>query len=127
MNSALNARTKDPSACALPWWRLIAGIVALLVMGSVLIALAPIYFEDYELRQYVRSLAREPNTGTMADDAIRSEVLARAHQLALPVDAGDIQIAHKDGKLQLQLKYAVEMNFPLYQVDLHFHPGATSR
>jgi len=111
----------------LPLWRLIAGIFVLLAMASVLIALAPVYFEDYELRQYVRSLVREPNAATMPDDTIRSRVLARAHQLNLPVAASDIQITHTDGKLRLQLRYAVEMNFPLYQVDLHFHPGATSR
>lgn len=111
----------------LPLWRLIAGILVLLAMASVLIALAPVYFEDYELGEYVRSLAREPNATTMADEAIRSRVLARAHQLDLPVAASDIQVGHANGKLQLQLKYAVEMNFPLYQVDLHFHPRATSR
>lgn len=111
----------------LPLWRLIAGILVLLVMASVLIALAPVYLEDYQLRQYVRSLTRQPDAARMPDDGIRSEVVARAHQLDLPVAASDIQITHTDGKLQVQLKYAVEMNFPLYQVDLHFHPGATSR
>ncbi len=111
----------------LPLWRLIAGILVLVAMASVLIALAPVYFENFELGQYVRSVARGPNAGNTPDDALRAEVLARAHQLDLPVNASDIQITHSGGSLRLQLKYAVQMDFPLYQVDLHFHPGASSR
>jgi hypothetical protein len=103
----------------LPLWRLIAAILVLLAMAGTLLALAPVYFENYQLHQYIRSLP--PAT----DDALRSAVLARARQLDLPVQPGDIQIEHPDGKLRIQLKYAVQMDFPLYQVDLHFHPSST--
>ncbi len=110
----------------LPLWRLIAAILVLAAMAGILLALAPVYFEDYQLRQYIRSLARAPNAAASPDEPLRSTVLARARQLDLPVEPGDVQISHPNGKLQLQLKYAVQMDFPLYQVDLHFHPGATS-
>ncbi len=52
-------------------------------------------------------------------------VLVRSRQLDLPVEPGDIQFANPDGKRQLQVKYAVQMDFPLYQVDLHFHHSAS--
>lgn len=109
----------------LPLWRLIAAILVLAAMSGILLALAPVYFEDYQLRQYIRSLVRAPNAATTPDETQRSAVLARARQLDLPVQPADVQISHPNGKLQLQLKYAVEMDFPLYQVDLHFHTGAT--
>jgi hypothetical protein len=108
----------------LPLWRLIAAILVLVCMAGILLALAPVYFEDYKLRQYVRSLALSPNT---PDDTLRSAILTRAHQLDLPMDPGDVQITHPNGKLHLQLNYVVQMDFPVYQVDLHFHPSATSR
>jgi hypothetical protein len=108
----------------LPLWRLIAAILVLLCMAGILLALAPVYFEDYQLRQYIRSLARGPNT---LDETLRSAILARARQLDLPVDPGDVRVTHPDGKLHLQLDYKVQMDFPLYQVDIHFHPSATSR
>jgi hypothetical protein len=111
----------------LPLWRLIAAILVLAVMAGVLLTLAPVYFEDYQLRQYMRSLVRAANPTATPDEIIRAEVLGRAHQLDLPVEPGDVQISHQDGKLQLRVKYAVQMDFPLYQVDLHFHPAATSR
>ncbi len=40
----------------LPLWRLIAGILVLLGMAGILLALAPVYFEDYQLGRYIRSL-----------------------------------------------------------------------
>jgi hypothetical protein len=108
----------------LPLWRLIAGILVLLGMAGVLLALAPVYYEDYELQQYIRSLARGPNA---PDETLRAAVLARAGQLDLPVEPGDVEITHPDGKLRIQLKYAVQMDYPVYQVLVHFHPSATSQ
>jgi hypothetical protein len=53
-------------------------------------------------------------------------VLLRARQLDLPVTVGDIRIEHAGGKVQVEMRYAVEMTLPLYRVDLHFHPNASS-
>lgn len=112
---------------ALPLWRLIAGVLVLVAMAAVLLALAPVYIEDFELRQYVRALARAPGAESAADDRLRGSVLERARALHLPVRAEDVQIAHSGRKVELQIKYAVQMDFSLYQVDLHFHPSAASR
>src|SRR6266702_981541 len=108
----------------LPLWRLIAAVAVLGGMLAVLAALAPAYVDNFRLERYVRALARQPNAATLPDEALRSEIVARARQLTLPLEPGDIQIVHSAGKVQLQLKYAVEMDFALYQVDLHFHSTA---
>jgi hypothetical protein len=92
-------------------------------MAGVLIALIPVTLEDYRLRQYVRTLVQHP---VASDDALRASVMNRAHELDLPVRASDIEIKHDAGKLHVQLNYKVQMDFPLYQVDIHFHPGATA-
>jgi hypothetical protein len=111
----------------LPVWRLIAAILVLLSMAGVLLALAPVYFDNFRLGQYIRSLARGPNAESTPDETIRSAVLDRARQLDLPIRPEDVKISHTHGKLELQMKYAVQMDFPLYQVDLHFHPSASSK
>lgn len=108
----------------LPVWRLVAAVLVLAGMVGILIALAPVYLEDYHLRQYVRELARG---AAMPDESLRAAALGRARRLDLPVQPGDIQITHPEGKLQVQMKYAVQMDFPLYQVDLHFHTSASGR
>ncbi len=107
----------------LPLWRLIAAVLVLAAMAGILLSLAPVYFEDYQLKQYVRELARGAK---MPDEALRAAVLDRARRLDLPVQPGDIQIAHPQGRLQVQMKYAVQMDFRLYQVDVHFHTSAAN-
>jgi hypothetical protein len=111
----------------LPLWRLITALFVLGLMVAILIALAPVYFENYQLRNYITGLVHTPNAGATPDETLRSEVLAQARQLDLPVQSNDVKITHTDGKLEVQMKYAVQMDFPLYQVDLHFHPSASSK
>lgn len=90
-------------------------------MAVVLLSLLPVYFENYQLGQYVKQLVH----GTSAtDDVLTAAVIARAHQLDLPVRAKDVQITHTDGKLKLETKYAVQIDYPLYQVEVHFHANA---
>lgn len=112
----------------LPLWRLVLGVSVLIAMVAILLTLLPVYFENYQLGQYVRQLARNANAPHPPnDDELRAAVMARARVLDLPVQPGDIQITRPQGKLQLETKYAVQMDFPLYQVDLHFHANGASR
>jgi hypothetical protein len=105
----------------LPLWRLVAAVLVLCGMAAILISLAPVYFEDYRLKQDLREIVRNQNA---SDDALRLAVLDRARRLDLPVRPDDIDIKHAGGKTQVEMKYAVEMDFALYQVDLHFHGNA---
>jgi hypothetical protein len=105
----------------LPLWRLLAALLVVVAMAAVLLALAPIYFEDYQLGRYMKSVAREAN---VPDEAVKAEVLSRAKQLDLPIRPEDLQISHPTGKLEMEMRYAVQMDFALYQVDVHFHHSA---
>lgn len=106
----------------LPLWRLILGVLVLVAMATILISLAPVYIENYELGKDVKLLMRASDPG---DDALRAAVIRRAHQLDLPVEAGDIQITRRDGKVNLEAKYVVQVDYPLYQVDIHLHANGT--
>jgi hypothetical protein len=119
--------TPPPEDQKLPLWRLIAAILVLVAMVAVLLTLAPVYYEDFQLRQYIQTLTRGTSAATTQDEVLRAAVSDRGRQLDLPIRPEDIQISRTDGKLQVQIKYSVQMDFPLYQVDLHFHPSATSR
>ena len=107
----------------LPLWRLVAGILVLAALVGILLSLAPVYVDNYELSQYLKQLASYPGP---PDETFRAAVLKRARQLDLPVEPANVQITHLEGRLQLHTKYAVQMDFPLYQVVLHFHADAYS-
>ena len=107
----------------LPLWRLALAVLVLGTMAAVLLSLMPVYFENYQLGQFVKQLARGPNA---TDDNIRAAVLRRARELDLPLDPGDVAITHADGKSGIETRYKVQMDFLLYQVDLHFHANASA-
>ncbi len=113
-----------PGQEKLPLWRLCAAVFIFGGMVVVLLLLAPVYLENIQLGWYMRDLVHARNAAATPDETLRSGVLARARQLDLTVNPGDIQISRTGGKLQVQVKYAVVKDFRLYQVDVHFHPNA---
>lgn len=111
----------------LPLWRLLTAVFILGGMVTVLLALAPVYLRNYQLQQYLRQVAAIRPATVEPDEQITLGIITRAHDLDLPVQTGDIQLKHDDGKLGIELTYKVQKDFGLYQVDLHFRPAATSR
>ena len=122
----MNAESVDTAGQALPRWRLISGIAVFVAMITVLASLAPVYLENFRLQQYLRGVVRAAGISSLSDDAVRGEVLGRVRALKLPVTADEIEITRSpgQGRIRIEIKYAVQMHLALYQVDLHFHPGA---
>jgi hypothetical protein len=108
----------------LPVWRLIAGIAVLGSLIAVLLALSPVYLDNYRLNRYVHELAASSGA---PDETLRAEIVARAQQLDLPLQPGDVHVTHDGGKLHIDTKYVVKRDLALYSVDLHFHPQAAAR
>ena len=107
----------------LPLWRLIAALFVLGSLGAVLSALAPVYLDNYRFQKSLRDMVR---TDTSHDDeTLQFKVLSLARQFNLPVYLDQIDVEPSDGKVQVDVKYAVLMVLPLYRVDLHFHASAT--
>jgi hypothetical protein len=125
LSAASSASSSD--IAKLPLWRLILALLVMAVMAGILLSLAPVYFENYELGRSVQALVRGTNAASLSDDALRASVRARARELDLPVREEDVNVSHIDGKTELRVKYAVNMDFPLYQVEVHLQASAHSR
>jgi hypothetical protein len=54
-------------------------------------------------------------------------VLDKARQLDLPVTEDNVQVYRSADGLRIDVRYSVTVRAPLYQVDIHFYPGAGSR
>ena len=101
-------------------WRLAAGSLILGALALVLLSLAPVYLQDYRLKGYFRQVAATASGHT--DLELRAEIVDRARALGLPLQPGEIKISRTDGRIALEMRYAV--HFQMYQVDLHFHASA---
>ncbi len=106
----------------LPIWRLTLAILILGGAAAVLLSLAPLYLKDWQLRNYLRDEARNPEIVTMTDTALQAQIAGHAQNMGLPVTAPDVQITRGKDKIKMEIRYTV--SFQLYQVDLHFHSSA---
>ena len=108
----------------IPLWRFGLGVAVLGSLIAVLVALGPVYMDDFRLKKYVKSLATRPDIGTTPDEQIRASILAEARKLDLPVHAGDVSISHSAAKTLIDVRYISTIDYSLYNVDLHFHSSA---
>jgi hypothetical protein len=99
-------------------------VLAALVVFAVLFA--PVYVRNLELQNYVDGLTHHVGPDRQTDGALRSLVLDKAHQLALPVTDGDVHIYHPPEGLNIDVQYSVTITALFYQVKIHFYPGAGS-
>jgi hypothetical protein len=101
-------------------------VAALVVAGLVAVSarLAPIYVRNMKFQSFVTQIAH--NGATQSDDALRAQVLDKAHDLALPVREGDVRVERTDGSTRIDVRYFVRVDLPGYTVDLHFHPATAN-
>lgn len=108
----------------IPVWRAGLGVLVLVMLVAVLAALAPIYLDDYRLKGYVKRFTSSPGLHTQPDEQIRAAIVNEGKRLDLPVRDGDVTVSHPGGRVWVDVKYMVGVNFPMYNVDLHFHTSA---
>jgi hypothetical protein len=103
-------------------WRVIAGVGVLVVLTIVIAVLIPPYFENMRFQRDLDDLV----TQTDSPEILRAQVLNRAAQLGLPVQAGNVKVSRSGNGLRVEIVYIIRVDLPLYTVDLHFHPAAGS-
>ena len=101
-------------------WRKAAGVGVLLLLMAVAITLIPHYFHNMKFQSYLEDLVDRPQ----APELILAAVVNKAAQLGLPVRAGDVHVTRQGNGVKVEIVYVVRVDFPLYTVDLHFHPSA---
>ena len=111
----------------LPRWRKIAGCAVLAALVFFAILFTPIYIRNLKLQNYVDEIAHRVGMDKQSDEAVRGLVMQEAHQLQLPVTEDNVRILHSPDGMRIDVRYAVTVHAPLYQVAIHFYPGAGSR
>lgn len=111
----------------LPRWRIAAGCLVLAAFVVIAIVFTPVYVRNLKLQNYVDGITHRVGIDKQSDQVLRGWVLAKAHELDLPVTEDNVHIYRSADALRIDVQYSVTVRAPLYQVDLHFYPGAGSR
>ena len=105
-------------------WRMAAGALVLAVLLLFGVELIPLYYHAFQFQRFVSAATQRVENQTKPDDVLRDWVADKAASLDLPVKAGDVHINRSPEGMQIEVRYAVRVDFPGYTVNLHFFPGA---
>ncbi len=115
MTGALAADRPDRQK--LPLWRAIAGFGLLGILVALLVIAGLVYLDNFRLDRYMRGLAESAESVGLSDAALSDRLVARARDLGLPVQAGDISISRVDRRPHIRIaRYRVET--PVGHMDL---------
>lgn len=118
-----------------PRWRTAAAAAVLAALALFAALVAPIYYRNLRLQNFVTALPRRVEYGSQAgappsDELVRAWVLNESSRLGIPVKSDDIQVFRSPGSRQVErveVRYFVPVELPGYTVTLHFYPGIGSR
>jgi hypothetical protein len=101
--------------------------LALALLGLFLYisgSLAPYFVRDLRLQRYLEEITRPVSAAQQSAGQLRTQVIERAHQLGLPVEASDVQVELSGPSVRISVRYLVRVDLPGYTVKLHFAPDA---
>jgi len=101
-----------------------AGVLVLAALALFAAELLPVYYRSFQFQRYVSNTAQRVENQTKSDDLLREWVVDKAASLDLPVKASDVHIRRSNDRMQIEVRYAVRVDFPGYTVNLHFFPGS---
>ena len=103
-------------------------IVAGIYLGVELI---PVYYENYQFQDIVRTEATLQTYTSKPEDAIRDGLYKKAQSLDIPLTKDQIKVQRHGttgtGSLTISAPYIVHLDLPGYPVDLHFDASTENK
>lgn len=99
-------------------------VALLAIFIYVSASLAPYFVNNLRLQRYVEEITRSSPISPRSPETVRSQVVQRARQLGMPVEANNVQVEIAGARTRITVRYLVEVNVPGYTVKLHFAPSA---
>lgn len=100
----------------------LVGLVLLCMAGLVAYRMIPIKVKTAELRDAVYDAAK--SAGQLNDKQIHGTIMAKAQQLELPVNEGDVVVKRTPNNIRVNVKYTVPVEFPGYTYNWNFNHKA---
>ena len=102
------------------------GLAVIVVALFVLYKLAPPFYANYNLQDFLETEAKFSTYSTKSEEDIRNEVYKKIQELDIPVTKDQIKVQRGNG-VTLAVDYTVHVDLPLYPLDLEFHPSSKNK
>jgi hypothetical protein len=81
----------------------------------------PAYFAAFQFNDYIRQEVKFAASAKTTIDAVRSDLLAKAMELGIPLDKREIRITRRGPSFTVEFDYHWPINMRVYKQDLVFH------
>jgi len=111
--------------------KLMFGIFVIVVAGYLGIELVPVYYENYQFQDIVKTEATLETYTTKPEADIRDNLFKKAQDLDIPLVRDQIKVQRHGsmgtGSLTINAPYIVHLDLPGYPVDLHFDASTENK
>jgi hypothetical protein len=87
----------------------------------------PVYVNNFELQDYLQSQTPFWLTQHASVEAIRLNILAKAQELGLPVEAEQVKVDASAARVTITIDYTAPVDLKVYTLQLHFTPSSENR
>ncbi|MGH9397630.1 MAG: hypothetical protein ACRD18_12355 [Terriglobia bacterium] len=105
---------------------LIITLVILAALAYIGIQVVPVYVDNFQLNDYLTSLAEEVAVKRVAPAEAPAAVATKAADLNLPVQSGNVQVDNGGNSIIIRVHYAVPIDLKVYTWTLHFSDSASA-
>jgi hypothetical protein len=99
-------------------------IIILLIIAALVFAAiqyVPAYLSAFQFNDYIRQEVKFAFSSRKTLDALRTDVLRKAQELAIPIMPRDLRIMRHGPSFRLELDYRLPIDLKVYRHDLSFH------
>jgi len=93
-------------------------LVALLFAATQYV---PAYFAAFQFNDYIRQEVKYAVTARKTTENVRADIVQKAKELGITVQAKDIKITRRGPSFTLDLEYHWPVDLQMYKQDLVFH------
>jgi hypothetical protein len=90
------------------------GVLVLAVFIYLGVKIVPLMINVYEFRDSIEEQARFATLPRHDDDVVKKNILLKARELQLPVGAKDVVVNRSSSRIDIQVKYTVPIETPVY-------------
>jgi YbbR domain-containing protein len=106
----------------------LAVVVAMIVVGVKVI---PVYFNNYQFEDAIKTEALTATYSTRTPDDIRDDVIKHAHDCDIPLTAKQVHVTRTGyngtGSLIIEVNYTATIDLPGYSTTIEFNPSTKNK
>jgi hypothetical protein len=111
--------------------KMMLGVAVVVAMIAVGVKVIPVYFNNYQFEDAIKSEALQSTYTSRSVDDIRDAVIKKAHDCDIPLTAKQVHVSRTgingNGNLVIDVNYTATIDLPGYSTTVEFNPSTKNK